>query len=167
MTVLMSKKSLWLNCIALSLLLSFDQPGTLINPKAPKQGTVIQEEENLPICFHQAVLQGDVASVRTRLKTININAPGSQRNIALHLDVLQDNLALVKVLVKANVRPENTVGLSPLKEVIDGLITALQDKDKDVRRSAAHALERIKANTPEGTSGLLTDLEDQDSSTYC
>jgi HEAT repeat protein len=47
-------------------------------------------------------------------------------------------------------------------EAISGLITALQDKDWTVRRSAASALGEIKASTPEVNSGLLTALKDEE-----
>jgi hypothetical protein len=55
MTVL-TKKSLWLNGIALGLLLGCDQRATLITPV--QQGSISQEGESSTIPLHQAVPQG-------------------------------------------------------------------------------------------------------------
>jgi HEAT repeat protein len=117
---LLTRKSLWLNCIALCLLLSCGQSGTIINPEStitPQKGTITQEGESLHISLHQAVLQGDIETVRALLPTIYINTPDDQGNTALHLAVLQDNLDIVKILVeaKADIHAKNTAGLSPLE----------------------------------------------------
>jgi WD40 repeat protein/serine/threonine protein kinase len=57
MTVL-TRKSLWLNCISLCLLLGCDQHSITINPV--QQGTIAQEGESHHTPLHQAALQGEL-----------------------------------------------------------------------------------------------------------
>jgi WD40 repeat protein/ankyrin repeat protein/serine/threonine protein kinase len=117
---LLIRTSPWLGCIALCLLLGCDQHGSIISPDpaiTPQQGTITQEGENFHTPLHQAVLKGDIEAVHTLLATIGVNTPDKEGNTALHLAVLQNNLALVKILLeaKANVHAKNIAGLSPLE----------------------------------------------------
>jgi WD40 repeat protein/serine/threonine protein kinase len=79
MTVLIRKSS-WLSCISLCLLLGCDQHSTLIKPV--QQGTIAQEGESLHTPLHQAVLQGgDVRVAGREMSLVNLLFKWNYENI--------------------------------------------------------------------------------------
>lgn len=82
-------------------------------------------EDTNPLCL--AASQGDIRSIQKLLNsgTIDINAPDSQGNTALHLAAITGNLEAVKMLIKngADTASQNNAGKYPSGKALEGTNT--------------------------------------------
>jgi tetratricopeptide (TPR) repeat protein len=121
MSLFIHKRPLGLAFVVLCLLASCSlrQGITIVDTDpspTPQKITITQTEENLGTPLHQAILKGDLEAVRSLLVTADVNTPDSQGNTSLHVAVLQNNIAVVALLVeaKAALDVKNIEGLTPL-----------------------------------------------------